>query len=245
MKKIFDLPKLSKKHKPSTDGQDSTGGEEDDYVLSQPSSPKSHHSPTKSPTKTSAPLKNSSASTSARAESPSSKSRPLRPFGRHSTDPGSSSSKKKKIDPDTHPLNLPPEQRSKRLSAMSARDAMDIDKEPVNGGTDSPASPQPSQPASQPPKPQHSKSFTVPVSDKADAAPAKNGTTTNGVNGTKQGESNGDLPVPPPHRSQPSSPAQTAAEDAETFKNDGNKYFKAKDYTKAIENYTKGKSTLT
>lgn len=124
---------------------------------------------------------------------------------------------------------------------MSARDSMDIDKEPANGGGASPASPQTSQPASQPPKPQHTKSFTVPVSDKADAAPATNG-TSNGVNGTKQEESNGDLPVPPPHRSQPSSPAQTAAEDAETFKNDGNKYFKAKDYTKAIENYTKGKS---
>lgn len=49
-----------------------------------------------------------------------------------------------------------------------------------------------------------------------------------------------DVPEPPPHRSAPQSPAQTAAEDAETFKNEGNKYFKAKEYTKAIEYYTKG-----
>jgi DnaJ family protein C protein 7 len=240
--KIFDLKKLSKKNKQSVDGQD-TGTEEDDYFQSQPSSPTK--SPTKPPTKAATaapPLKNSSTlsgnSAIPRAESPSSrdsKSRPLRPFGRHSTDPGSSSSRKKKIDPDTHPLNLPPEQRSKRLSAMSARDSMDkmdIDSEPVNGSSNAPSSPQTSQP-----KPVEKKNpLTVPVPNSPDA-PATNG--TNGVNGAK--DSNGDVPVPPPHRSQPSSPAQTAADDAETFKNDGNKYFKAKDYTRAIEYYTKGK----
>lgn len=251
--KIFDLKKLSKKNKPSVDGQD-TGTEEDDYFQSQPSSPSK--SPTKPPTKAAAapPLKNSSTlsgnSAIPRAESPSSrdsKSRPLRPFGRHSTDPGSSSSRKKKIDPDTHPLNLPPEQRSKRLSAMSARDSMDkmdIDSEPVNGSSNGPSSPQTSQPAPQPKPVEKKNPFTVPLPTSPDAAapaPATNG--TNGVNGAKEA-SNGDVPVPPPHRSQPSSPAQTAADDAETFKNDGNKYFKAKDYTRAIEFYTKGKSGI-
>jgi hypothetical protein len=36
---------------------------------------------------------------------------------------------------------------------------------------------------------------------------------------------------------------QTEAEQAESFKNEGNKFFKAGDYTHAIEFYTKGEST--
>lgn len=49
-------------------------------------------------------------------------------------------------------------------------------------------------------------------------------------------------PVPPPHKSNPTSPAAVAAptpEDAETFKAAGNKYYKNKEYKKAIEEYTK------
>jgi DnaJ family protein C protein 7 len=246
--KFFDLKKKpSKKHDPATDEQDGT--EDDDYFQSQPSSPAkppTKSSPTKSPAK-----KSSTAASSAaipRSDSPSSreshKPRPPRAFGRHSTDPGSHSSRRsKKIDPDTHPLNLPPEERKRlsALSAMSDRNSMDIDSEPVNGGT-TPSSPaQASQPASQPKPVQHSKSFTVPLNTKTEAENAPNG--TNGTNGspvidlTKEDE---DVPQPPPHRSAPQSPAQTAAEDAETFKNEGNKYFKAKEYTKAIEYYTKG-----
>lgn len=59
---------------------------------------------------------------------------------------------------------------------------------------------------------------------------------TNGVN--PNGE---DVPTPPAHKSGPSSPVEPSltAEDAEAFKLAGNKFFKAKAYGKAIEEYTK------
>ncbi|KAK1750694.1 hypothetical protein QBC47DRAFT_309134 [Echria macrotheca] len=201
-------------------------------------------SPTK-PSTSRSPSKKATAAAAQRPESPSSREaksslpRPSRSFARHSTDP---ISRKKKIDPDTHPLNLPPEQR-KRLSAqtlsaaMNDRNSMDVDKEPVNSATAraptppqyqqqqaSPTKPQP--PAHQKPSaPSHSNSFTVPV--------------TNGQDASKNGVAPEQVPTPPPHRSQPSSPVQTPAEEAENHKNEGNKYFKLKDYGRAIECYTK------
>ncbi|KAB5523024.1 small glutamine-rich tetratricopeptide repeat-containing protein A [Coniochaeta sp. 2T2.1] len=262
--KFFDFKKSqSKKHDPSTDNQ----AEDNDYFLSQPSSPssksatKQQASSSPSPTKISPAKKSStlSATSIPRSGSPSSREshkpvRPPRSFGRHSTDPGSHSSssrRSKKIDPDTHPLNLPPEER-KRLSALSAmsdhRNSMDIDTEPVaNGAGSTPSSPTPQpqqqqQPASQP---KLNKSFTVPLNTKTDSENNANQNQTNGTNGTNGKDvidltkDDDDVPAPPPHRSSPPSPAQTAAEDAETFKNEGNKYFKAKEYTKAIEYYTK------
>jgi DnaJ family protein C protein 7 len=234
--KFFDFKKQSKKQNPAADDQD--GDEADDYFLSHPSSPtKAAPSPTKSPTKS--PVKKSDSPASRESH----KQRPPRTFGRHSTDPGSASSRRKKIDPDTHPLNLPPEERKRlsALSAMSDRNSMDAEKEPVNGGSSSPSSTPPQQPPQAAPQPkpaQNTNSFTLPMQEKADST-----NNTNGTNGkividlTKDEE---DVPAPPPHRSQPQSPAQTAAEDAETFKNEGNKYFKAKEYTRAIEYYTKG-----
>ncbi|KAH8595708.1 hypothetical protein B0O99DRAFT_652127 [Bisporella sp. PMI_857] len=54
---------------------------------------------------------------------------------------------------------------------------------------------------------------------------------TNGANGEKEG------PVPPPHKSNPTSPAAAAAptpEEAEAFKAAGNKFYKEKEYKKAI-----------
>lgn len=59
------------------------------------------------------------------------------------------------------------------------------------------------------------------------------------TNGTKV---NGEGPAPPPHKT-PTSPPPAAAptpEDAEAFKTAGNKLYKAGDYKKAIEEYTKG-----
>ena len=67
---------------------------------------------------------------------------------------------------------------------------------------------------------------------------------TNGTNGTPNGEG----PVPPPHKSNPTSPVAVAAptpEEAEAFKTAGNKFYKAKEYKKAIEEYTKGRETGT
>ncbi|KAK0629876.1 hypothetical protein B0T17DRAFT_589537 [Bombardia bombarda] len=232
----------------------------------QPSQQSQPPSPTKSPTKTSAPQPSPATSRSPskkahhRPASPPSaasreqpkpqqqqqqqqqQQRTSRNFTRHATDPtGSSSSsssrKQKKIDPDTHPLNLPPEQR-KRLSALSgvsARNSMDIDKEPVNGGTPSSPPPQPQQQQQQksqkPSAPSHTNSFTVPVTTTT--------TTTNGADAPVNGATDGDVPAPPPHRSQPSSPVQSAAEDAEKYKNEGNKFFKDANYSRAIELYSK------
>ena len=49
---------------------------------------------------------------------------------------------------------------------------------------------------------------------------------------------NENTPIPPPHKVQ--SPPPKPAIDPEVCKATGNKYFKAKDYTKAIAEYTKG-----
>lgn len=88
---------------------------------------------------------------------------------------------------------------------------MDIDREPVNGAS-SPASQPQSNPSAQ-------ANFSVPI---------PNGTHHN------------DAPAPPPHRSNPSSPVPTALDDAEAYKAAGNRFFKDKNYTKAIEQYSKG-----
>ena len=55
-------------------------------------------------------------------------------------------------------------------------------------------------------------------------------TPSNGVNGDKTEKS----PTPPPHRS------SSGAAEAESFKLAGNKFFKDKNYTRAIEEFTKG-----
>lgn len=132
----------------------------------------------------------------------------------------SSSGKKNLIDPTEHPLNLPPElRRLSALSAMSDSDRMDIDSEAVNGA---PSSPQPQQ--------------NIPG---AFDSPKLNGRKDSTVNGAAEDQG----PVPPPHKSNPTSPVPAAAptpEDAEAFKTAGNKFYKAKEYKKAIEEYTKG-----
>jgi DnaJ homolog subfamily C member 7 len=132
------------------------------------------------------------------------------------------SARRKRIDPDLHPLNFDPAERS-RLAAMANRDSMEIDREPVNGG---PSSPLPQSPAAQhhPPPQAPNPSITVPI--------------TNG--GSSPMKVDGDVPVPPPHRSQPTSPIPTPAAEAEAYKAAGNKFFKEKDYRKAIDEYTKG-----
>lgn len=95
-------------------------------------------------------------------------------------------------DQDTHPLNLPPDELRRRLSAMAAskedqRSSMDID----------------------PQEPQ------------------------NGVNGKEERS-----PTPPPHR-----PTAASADEADSFKLAGNKFFKDGNYRRAIEEYNKGMPT--
>ena len=116
---------------------------------------------------------------------------------------------------DTHPLNLPPEERQRRLSAMSMSDPltpMDVDQE----------TPAPELTSSPPP-------------DAPGAFPDTNGTDhANGANGVGS-------PVPPPHRTSATpAPPPKLTVDAEQCKAAGNKFFKAKDYDKAIKEYSKG-----
>jgi DnaJ homolog subfamily C member 7 len=98
---------------------------------------------------------------------------------------------------------------------MSDPERMDIDSEGPNGAA-------PASPAAQANMPG---SFDAPK--------------TNG----RKDSVNGEGPVPPPHKSNPTSPVPIAAptaEEAEAFKTAGNKFYKAKEYKKAIEEYTKG-----
>lgn len=173
-------------------------------------------SPTKSPTKTSSRQPSRSSTAQSSSTRRDSKPRSSRTFVRQSTDPGySSSTRRKKTELNTHPLNLPEEERKRlsALSSMSEPSAMDIDE---------PSSSSPSHPS--PPQPQPQAAFSVPI-----------------TNGTK--DINGDNstpPAPPPHRSNPSSPVPTPAEEAEAYKAAGNKYFKEKNYVDAIRQYDKG-----
>lgn len=83
-------------------------------------------------------------------------------------------------------------------------------------------------------------------SSPAEKIPGAFNSTPNGVNGTPNKDSmdvDSEAPTPPPHKSPPTSPVAAAAptpEEAEAFKNAGNKHYKAKEYKKAIEEYTKG-----
>jgi DnaJ family protein C protein 7 len=129
------------------------------------------------------------------------------------------SSSRRTEDPDTHPLNLPLDQLQKRLSAMSAKsDATDVDAE---GQSSMPGA------------------FETPKKNEVNEAKEVNG--TNGTHDESDADTEG--PEPPPHKSNSSSPVQDAAptpEQAEEFKAAGNKFYKAKEYKKAIEEYTKG-----
>ncbi|KAI1822311.1 hypothetical protein F4861DRAFT_396827 [Xylaria intraflava] len=170
-------------------------------------------SPIKSPSGSSkpSPKKSSRPASPARTQREQQKSRSSRSFGRHPTD----SSRRAKLDTNTHPLNLPPDE-IKRLSALSAMndrnsfDKMDVDKENS------------AQPPSSPPPPVQ-KSFTVPIPSPANAS---------------KPETNGEGPAPPPHRSNPSSPVPSDADQAENYKSLGNKSFKDRQYKKAIKEYS-------
>jgi DnaJ family protein C protein 7 len=95
---------------------------------------------------------------------------------------------------------------------MSGRNSMDIDQEPpANNGTSTP-----------PPAASAQTNFAVPI---------PNGTTHEGQEAA---------PAPPPHKSNPSSPQPTPADEAESYKAAGNRFFKEKNYAKAIEQYSKG-----
>ncbi|KAJ5487770.1 Heat shock protein DnaJN-terminal [Penicillium desertorum] len=147
----------------------------------KPTSKSPTKSPTKSPSKSSSPTKPSKSpkqSYFSHSRS-SSNSRPTAnfKFARSSR------------DQDVHPLNLPPDELRRRLSAMAAsneeqRSSMDIDSQ---------------------------------------------GPQSNGVNGTEERS-----PTPPPHQ-----PNSASADEADSFKLAGNKFFKDGNYRRAIEEYNK------
>jgi DnaJ homolog subfamily C member 7 len=132
------------------------------------------------------------------------------------------------LDPNSHPLNLPPDQL-RRLSALSnmsgepfQMEPMEVDHEIPNGNSSPPLQPPQSAP---------------PSSSNAPTSKPVNGSTNNGTASNK-------APTPPPHKSAPTSPIASQAptpEEAEAFKTAGNKYYKAREYKKAIEEYTKGR----
>ncbi|KAI0429687.1 hypothetical protein F5Y09DRAFT_254384 [Xylaria sp. FL1042] len=230
MKGLFNSKKSTKKQ-PSGDDSDPPLSPQHAHHQSHPSQsqPQSQPRPQPAPSRSEPvpPVKSPSGSSksptkkSARPASPAHahtqreqpKVRTSRSFGRHSSD-----SRRSKFDPNTtHPLNLPPDE-IKRLSALSAAmserssfDKMDVDKENS------------AQPPSSPPPPQQQKSFTVPINSP--------------TNGSKT-EINGEGPAPPPHRSNPSSPIPSDAEQAENYKSLGNKSFKERQYKKAIKEYS-------
>ena len=114
---------------------------------------------------------------------------------------------------DTHPLNLPPEEREKRRSALLAagrgyptdrmsvepNDEQQSNDDIVMGGMGSPATP------------------------------------------SRQSDESESTPVPPPHKSTPDTPPEEVYDEeaAEAYKATGNKFFKAGDYKKAIAEYTR------
>lgn len=81
------------------------------------------------------------------------------------------------------------------------------------------------------------------MEDAASTSPAAQTTfvQANGVNGTTHEEEEA-APAPPPHKSSSSPPPETPAPtvDAEAFKTAGNKFFKAREWQKAVQEYTKG-----
>ncbi|KAL8998495.1 MAG: hypothetical protein Q9169_002438 [Polycauliona sp. 2 TL-2023] len=131
----------------------------------------------------------------------------------------SRSSSRNVLNTDTHPLNLPPEERERKRSAMSA--STDPPPTPMDVDHDDDAS----SPSSSPP-PIDPTSFS----------------DANGSTNDADTESPAS-PIPPPHRFKPTpSPPAKPALDPEECKMLGNKYFKNHDYIKAIAEYTKALS---
>ena len=120
-------------------------------------------------------------------------------------------SKRERKNSDSHPLNLPPEEL-RRLSALSA--ASMGSTEGVNGADMDPMS------VDGTPAPQTPGAFPQ----------------TNGVNGDHW--SSEEAPTPPPHKS-PSPQPEIPQVDPEKCKEAGNKHYKAKQYSAAIDEYTK------
>lgn len=187
-------------------------------------------SPTKKSARPASPATSASTTASPSASTPAfapstttaESKRSSRHFVRASSDLGKSSSyRRKKVDPNTHPLNLHPDEIRRLSSAMNAResvDRMDVDHPNSASAPSSPSQRRQSTPA-------------------AEQTPAQTPPATNGSSSPNKE----DAPAPPPHTTDPNSPPPTPADEAEVFKTLGNKFFKEKNYKRAIEEYTKGR----
>lgn len=154
---------------------------------------------------------------SKRAESPTSGQDYMRKKG----SPKKSDRKRTKEEQNTHPLNLPPDELRRLSAAMSRAEngtqPMDVDHATQENGTST---------NGQPPSPSKEAPGAFPDSVNGSETP-------NGVNGHEEKS-----PTPPPHK------PQVVKVDAEACKAAGNKFFKAKDYERAIVEYTKGMLSL-
>lgn len=121
---------------------------------------------------------------------------------------------------DTHPLNLPPEEREKRRSALIASE-----KAYATGGMSE--SHDGDQQQEQHQHMEEDESPMVGMSSPATSA--------------AQSDEMDSSPMPPPHKSTPDTPPEENDNEelAESYKATGNKFFKAGDYKKAVTEYTR------
>ncbi|KEF58485.1 uncharacterized protein A1O9_06411 [Exophiala aquamarina CBS 119918] len=131
--------------------------------------------------------------------------------------------RKAKHDPNTHPLNLPPDQLRQLFTAQMARQEAEANRSSMSMDRDTPeASEQNFVNGSSPP--------VTPSKEAPGAFPEHpSDHSTNGTSNASDERS----PTPPPHRVTPHKV------DPEACKAAGNKFFKAKDYDRAIAEYTK------
>lgn len=117
------------------------------------------------------------------------------------------------------------------MSARESVDRMDVDP-PSSAAT--PSSPPPQRQGT-PPSASATASATAAASASAQQNRSDTPPATNGSSSPKKD----DAPAPPPHKTDPNSPPPTPADEAEVFKNLGNKFFKERNYRRAIEEYSK------
>ena len=164
------------------------------------------------------------------------KNRPA-PQQRKKSSKQSEGNKKRGSDEAEHPLNLPPDElrRLSTLSRESARQSFQRQQQQQQQQHQRNMDTEMSQ--------ENSPAPSSPVNSTPGAFPETNGTnSTNAVNGSSDHEKD-EAPAPPPHKS-PASPPPKPEVDAEACKAAGNKFFKARERQKAIQEYTKGETLL-
>ena len=135
--------------------------------------------------------------------------------------------KKANKEKNSHPLNLPTDELRRLSAAMAAQEgARGSDEGHGKGHTSSPAAKSPATPNG--------------IMSSPFAGQAQSNGNLNGISGGVNGDARQDeeTPIPPPHRTPM---PEKGSVDAEAAKAAGNKFFKAKDFSRAIVEYTKGR----